>query len=55
MPVGVILGMALGVYAVVMRYGVAATPVDAKSGTAPKGRGPRGQASRRARPASGPG
>jgi hypothetical protein len=36
MPVGVILGMALGVYAVVMRYGVAATPIDAKSGNAPK-------------------
>jgi F0F1-type ATP synthase assembly protein I len=48
LPVGVILGMALGVYAVVVRYGVAPTqggakpaaaaaPVDARSDTAPKG------------------
>jgi F0F1-type ATP synthase assembly protein I len=47
LPVGVILGMALGVYAVVVRYGIAPTqvgtksgaaaaPVDARSDTAPK-------------------
>lgn len=48
LPVGVILGMALGVYAVVVRYGIAPTqvdatpgiaaaPVDARSDSAPKG------------------
>jgi F0F1-type ATP synthase assembly protein I len=41
LPIGVILGMALGVYAVVVRYGIAATPVDARSDTAP--RRPQGQ------------
>ena len=37
LPIGVILGMALGVYAVVVRYGIGAAPVDARSDSAPKG------------------
>lgn len=43
LPIGVILGMALGVYAVVVRYGLPKAPVDARSDTAPKGPKGRGE------------